>query len=80
MKCTEIKPGMIFDVPITGVTWKVLRQGNYRMVDGRRDPIDNSRRNKWWCRPVDDSIPASLLCFDELFDNTQLWNFRLPEK
>jgi len=79
MYCREIKPGMIFDWPrYRPALWKVTEEGKYYLQEGKRIRIDNSRKNKWWCQPVDGSGPPMLCCFSEVF-GVSLWNFRWPE-
>ena len=79
MYCREIKPGMIFDWPRDrSSVWKVIELGNYYLKDGKRVRIDNARKNKWWCQPVDESVPPELMCFSDFFAK-ELWNFRWPE-
>ncbi len=75
MTCQEIRPGMEFEGP-KGAIVKVLRQGTYTFDEsGKRIPIDNHRRNKWWAT---DGGKEDLYCFDQEWDNEEKYHFRLP--
>lgn len=80
MRCSQIKTGMIFDVADDKTPWKVIREGNYNLVDGKRKRIENIFKNKWWCQVEDQSLPEMLCCFDLIFDNAETNKFRWPKK
>ncbi len=92
MKCTEIKRGMELDsCGIGSPRVKVLREGNYAFdSDGKRIPIENSRRNKWWVSlpntsghskkpPKVKPDTEALCCFGCEWDNKTMWRFAFPK-
>lgn len=67
MKCSEIRPGMRFEAG--GHTWSVIKQGLYTVVGGKRIPIYNRLRRKWYVRK-DGGKEDALACFDDVIDES----------
>lgn len=76
MKCTEIKAGMTL-MDHDGTVLTVISLARHTMVDGKRIPLDNRRRNKWM---VD--FPGkgqTMCCFDQEWDNDKVYHFSQPK-
>jgi len=61
------------------ISWLILEEGTYAMENGKRVPLDNKRKNKWWCKNLMSSEPPKLMCFDGVFSD-KTFRFRYGEK
>ena len=67
-KCFEIKPGMTFTHANWDFSLRVLREGNYSIIEGKKIPIDNRKKNKWWVKRMGAQEPEFMFCFDTNLD------------
>ena len=86
MKCSDITPGMICTFPQVAFDGRKYPPGDWKIVRGAtsmtspkfgRLLLDNSRKNKWYAKPVNSDSPPELVCFALEFPDSA-YNFRKP--